>query len=196
MARPPRIIAPTFRRSRFGKFGTLPQTIRPTRSEPWREASIQPERGVLTERRKWRYPRFTREDLERRAVPLSQVYGSLEERIVYKELVKRQIPFSFQSSFQGGRTELGGMVADFVLRDRPLIINPLGWIWHSGTANRVRDEVQNDILRRYGYEVLMIWDYDVRNKTAFDRIMSQWLDNPLPPSPMGFGTPDSALRLP
>lgn len=194
----PRVITPTLKRTRFGKFGTLPLTIRPSTAEGWSDERIRLGNPVNRGRRGLTYGRNLRAELERRAVPIESVYGSVEERIVYKYLLSRRIPFDFQSSFMGGRKELGGVVADFVLHDRPLIINPLGFIWHSGVANETRDAVQNDILYGFGYQVLMIWDYEVHQETVFRRIMSQWLDSPLPPvngGPGGLGAPAASLRL-
>ena len=55
---------------------------------------------------------------EARAVSESVIKGTLPERIIYAELIKRQfvpgIDFTFQSSAEGGRTELGGIVVDFL----------------------------------------------------------------------------------
>lgn len=174
---------------RFRKFGELPKTIRPTMLEPLDIRKIEPDDGVIVLRRGLIHAKGERERLEARAVSITEVYGSLEERIMYKALVIRKIPFDFQASTMGGRRELGGLVADFVLLDRPIIINPLGLIWHDGLANRTRDELQNDLLRLMGWEVLTIWDYEVRDEQVFEAWMNKNIDVPL----VG-RIPDMALR--
>jgi G:T-mismatch repair DNA endonuclease (very short patch repair protein) len=105
---------------------------------------------------------------EKRAVPISEVYGSLPERIVYKELVRRGIPFSFQSSSQGGRQQFGGIVVDFILLDRQTIIEVDGLTWHTGIVADVRDARRDAILKTKGYEVLILWDWQILNVDLFN----------------------------
>lgn len=110
--------------------------------------------------------------LERRAVPMSEVYGSLPERIMYKALLDRSVTFDFQSSMEGGRLELGGMVADFVLLDRPVIIRVQGEVWHQGIESEARDEEHRAILQNMGYDVFDIWDWEIYDGDILD----DWLE--------------------
>lgn len=177
---PLRIIAPNNRSVRFGRIGELPKTIRPTQDEPLQLNKITEPDEIIVFRNKLTQPRDERAALEARAVSESVTgQASIWERIVYKWLQTRRIPFDFQSSFFGGRRELGSLRADFVLLDRPLIINPLGRMWHDGQANRARDSIQNDQLYHRGYEVLMIWDDEVKVEPLFEDIMHRHLDNTL-----------------
>lgn len=91
------------------------------------------------------------------------IRGTLEERILYKELERRKVPFDFQSSLAGGRLMLGGMVADFILLDRPVIIRMQGLKWHTGMMAEHKDEMQKGILQGYGYIVLDIFDWQVQD---------------------------------
>ncbi len=111
-------------------------------------------------------------DLEARAVPHSQVRGSVQERIVYKELTKRLIPFDFQPSVDGGRLILGGMVADFILQDRPLIIRVQGSTWHTPFGAQARDESQKMYMEALGYIVVDIWDWQIED----DDLRRAWFD--------------------
>ena len=112
---------------------------------------------------------------EQRAVPISEIYGSLPERILYKELVRRRIPFSFQSSSMGGRQQFGGIVVDFILLDRMTIIEVEGLTWHTGIVADVRDARRNAILKSKGYMVLTIWDWTILDVNLF----SDWCDRNL-----------------
>ncbi len=105
---------------------------------------------------------------EQRAVPISEVYGSLPERILYKELERRRIPFSFQSSSQGGRQQFGGIVVDFILLDRMTIIEVDGLTWHTGIVADVRDARRDAILKTKGYMVLILWDWQILNVNLFN----------------------------
>lgn len=97
--------------------------------------------------------------LELRAIPENIVKGFLEERIIYLELVKRGfvpgIDFTFQTSLEGGRIEMGGLVADFVLEDQRLILNPIGPT-HYTTIGKAKDREQAAILASMGFTVIFI----------------------------------------
>ncbi len=112
-------------------------------------------------------PTYGESELEQRAAKLNQL-ASLPERIMYKALMQRRIPFDFQSSMQGGRAQLGGMVVDFLLLDRRAVIRVQGDYWHSGVAEMARDEVQKCVLESLGYDVWDIWDYEVYDIDRFD----------------------------
>jgi very-short-patch-repair endonuclease len=122
----------------------------------WRDIHILHRRGIQG-------PSIGLTEMEKRAVGEDVVLGSVEERIVYKELKKRRIPFDFQSSIQGGRLELGGMVADFILLDRPLIIRVQGTKWHTGFWPEHKDALQKAILQAYGYDVVDVWDWQIKD---------------------------------
>lgn len=109
--------------------------------------------------------------LEKRAT--QGIIGSLEERIVYKELLKRKIYFSFQSSMEGGRQELGGMVVDFIIPERRIALRVQGTIWHTGPEAEARDLVHKAVLENEGYTVLDLWDWQVRDLKLFN----EWMDD-------------------
>lgn len=111
--------------------------------------------------------------LERRAVSRNQVRGTLPERIVYKWLVDNlhmqegyyenaSADFDFQSSQVGGRTELGGLVADFLFPRLKIVINVQGPT-HSGFLRYRKDEEQKDILADMGYT-----SYDLELDEIYD----------------------------
>jgi len=130
----------------------------------WRDEHIEHRRG-------WQGAPIGISELEARAVSKDQVLGTLEERIVYKALVIRKIQFDFQSSIQGGRLMLGGMVADFILLDSSVIIRVQSEKWHSGFVAEAKDASQQAILESLGYYVLDIWDWQVHDPG----LMEDWL---------------------
>jgi very-short-patch-repair endonuclease len=115
-------------------------------------------------------PTIGENELEQRAE--QGIYGSLPERILYKELKRRRIEFSFQSSMMGGRQQLGGMVADFILPFYKIIIQVQGTLWHVGKDAEAWDTHQRLTLENMGYTILYIWDTEVYDKEQFKR----WLD--------------------
>lgn len=169
------------RGGRFGLIGQLPQV------EPvgvLKPASLTP--GLPEEFVELSRPRLSgirqsdrRAALEKRAVPVEQVYGSLEERILYKELMKRQIPFDFQSSMIGPRRVAGAIISDFLLLDRPVVIWVNGGIWHRGISAETRDTLQIDQLAFMGFESLQIWDHILWEATLTDMWFRQYIDVPI-----------------
>jgi hypothetical protein len=98
--------------------------------------------------------------LEERAIPNSVVRGTLLERIIYKLLVEdfSFVPgtdFTFQSSLDGGRMELGGIVADFLFEYLRIVLNPAGPT-HKGYLRAIKDREQSDTLAEMGYRQYLI----------------------------------------
>ncbi len=105
---------------------------------------------------------------EARAVPSSLVFGSLPERILWRTLDNAGIAFDFQSSMQGGRAMLGGMVVDFLLHDRKVAIRVQGTLWHTGLEGEARDMEQAQVLAKLGWTVIDVWDWQIMNRNLFD----------------------------
>jgi very-short-patch-repair endonuclease len=112
---------------------------------------------------------------ERRAVPITQVNGTILERIVYKALTDRHIPFDFQSSQQGGRAgwQFGRQVADFALYGQRIIIEVQGAYWHSGGDQHYRDVTRELVLSGEGWTVLYLDEAIILN----ERALNVWLDS-------------------
>ena len=103
--------------------------------------------------------------LEARAVKKETVKGTLPERIVYKALInvlhfQPDADFTFQSSQQGGRLELGGIVADFLFDYIKLIIRVQGPT-HTRFLRQAKDEEQRMALEEMGFLVKDLWDYTI-----------------------------------
>jgi len=111
---------------------------------------------------------------EMRAVSKSLVKGTLPERIVFKWLlVHNFVPgadFDFQSSLEGGRIELGGLVVDFLFRHLMLIIQVQGPT-HNQLLRQQKDSEQRMTLASYGYQVLDLDDDIIYNESEFDTHM-------------------------
>ena len=97
--------------------------------------------------------------LEMRAIPHEVVKGYLEERIIYMELLKRHyvpgIDFTFQSTAEGGRQELGGIVVDFLLEHHRLVIQVDGPT-HQTHIRKAKDREQRMILASMGFTVVSV----------------------------------------
>lgn len=169
------------RGTRFGVIGQLPQ-VEPIGTMPAMDPpSLLPEEFVELRRNPLAGVRQSdkRGALERRAVSLAEVYGSLEERIMYKELLKRDISFSFQSSLIGPRRVAGAIITDFLLLDRPTTIFVQGGIWHRGISAENRDILQIDELAMKGYESLQIWDYTLWEEELTNDWFRRYIDVPI-----------------
>lgn len=143
-------------------------------------------RGLLTKDYRAPDPR------EQYAVPDSEVHGTLPERIVYKSLTDRHLTpgsdFTFQSSLNGGRIDLGGVVADFLFPRPPVVIRVQGQYWHGQfdreTGDLIhgdlgqgrRDDEQGQILNKMGYAVVDFWENDVYDPYILQGLMNKWVD--------------------
>jgi very-short-patch-repair endonuclease len=171
-----RLIDPPVRRDRFTKVGDIPANVRTVQLEPWDMKEVEVDDRIIGERRGLYHRLNLYEELEKRAAPESETgRGSVQERILYKELRKMNVPFDFQSSMMGARpggSALGGLVADFVLLDRPLVIQVQGDVWHSGVEAEVRDIEQADELNRRGFDVVFLWDHVIHK----DHMLREFLN--------------------
>lgn len=169
------------RGGRFGLIGQLPQ-VEPIGTMPATQPEkLLPEEFVELRRNNLAGVRQSdkRAALERRAVSLEAVYGSLEERILYRELTVRQIPFSFQSALIGPRREAGAIISDFLLLDRSTVIFCNGALWHRGISAETRDILQIDLLGFQGYESLQIWDYVLWDETLTKDWFMRYIELPV-----------------
>jgi very-short-patch-repair endonuclease len=111
-------------------------------------------------------------DLEKRAAPKSLIKGTLPERILYKALIELLhfvpgVDFKFQSSQQGGRMELGGIVADFIFPLMKIVIQVQGPT-HAGFLRSRKDEEQALALAEMGYIVVEIQEELIYNIYRFE----------------------------
>uniref|UniRef100_A0A6M3LM78 DUF559 domain-containing protein n=1 Tax=viral metagenome TaxID=1070528 RepID=A0A6M3LM78_9ZZZZ len=86
------------------------------------------------------------------------------ELIVLRWLDKKGIiDFEFQSSFGGGRFELGGAVVDFLFTERSLAWRVQGDYYHTGMAKEATDSVQRELLESEGWIVVDLWGSDLKD---------------------------------
>lgn len=156
--------------------------------EPW---------WFVTHRRGVKRPRVGEDQLEARAVSADRVRGTLPERIVYQYLASRLrfapgIDFDFQSSLQGGRMELGGIVADFLFELLRIVIQVQGPT-HDTFLRQRKDEEQISALSDMGYRVFELDDETIYNEYKLEEWMRRTfgLANGMGGSPGAYGAWES-----
>lgn len=97
---------------------------------------------------------------------------------VYLVLKKHGIPFRTQVNFDGGSAVLGGQRADFVLSDRPIIIEALG-PWHDLPGSQIRDERKWEARRKEGLEVVTIKDSEAMTMEQAEQVLMERLGTPV-----------------
>jgi len=114
-----------------------------------------------------RRPVVGTDPLEARAAPETRVKGYLHERVLYKffNTLRMYEPgdFTFQSSAQGGRLELGGLVVDFLFESRRLCVQVQGPT-HIEFLRMAKDREQDAILADMGYSVEYVELRTIRNE--------------------------------
>ena len=123
---------------------------------------------------------LSQDPLETRAVPLSEVYGTLPERILYKALKQRRVPFEFQSSQNGGKQQYGGIVVDFKLLDRFIMIEVKGTYFHTQVRTAEYDLMRDAQLFRNKWSLFTIWDWQVYDEATLDDWLRRYVDFGLP----------------
>jgi len=117
-------------------------------------------------------PKIGEDHLEARATPKSLIRGTLPERIIHKALIQNlhMIPgadFNFQTSLQGGRMELGGIVADFTFPILRIVLQVQGPT-HGGFLRIRKDQEQEMSLAEMGYSVVAIEEEIIYNLYRFE----------------------------
>lgn len=140
----------------------------------WDAINLREEDFVL-HRRGVRRIRVGEDPLEARAVPKESLNGTLPERILYKYLTDYMrfvsgVDFTFQSSLEGGRLELGGIVVDFLFPFMKIIIQVQGPT-HNAFLRSRRDEEQMGDLNKMGFTVFAIEDTIIYDEYLFEETM-------------------------
>ena len=132
----------------------------------------------ITHRRGLRRPWIGADPLERRAYPKNVLKGTLPERIVYKWLNDHyftpDVDFDFQSSMQGGRLQLGGMVVDFILMATKIALQVQGPT-HGQFLRFRKDEEQRLTLEAMGYHVRFLDMEIIYDEPRFEEYMRRML---------------------
>ena len=97
------------------------------------------------------------------------------EAIVYKWLTNHNIAFTFQSSFFGGRYEMGGAVVDFTLDELNIALRVQGDYFHTGVEKSATDTVQRELLESQGWQVVDIWGSDLETPEEINTTLEKAL---------------------
>ena len=139
---------------------------------------FQEDPGWLVVHKKYRRGDIGGDPREKRAQ--QNIPGFLPERMLYKWLVskghmKEGVDFIFQSSQQGGRTEFGGLVVDFLFPVLKMAIQVQGEAWHTDFAREKKDLEQKQILEAMGFQVYLIHEDDIYDEYRLEEIMRRIL---------------------
>jgi G:T-mismatch repair DNA endonuclease (very short patch repair protein) len=107
--------------------------------------------------------------------PHPEVVGTRPEKMVYAELVKRNIPFRFQDWLHLSLPEFDTFNwyrPDFILPDAKIIIEIQGTYWHTMPTRIESDAFKFAVYELAGWKVIYWWDYDIENR-LHDLIMAE-----------------------
>lgn len=161
---------------------SLPEYER--RSIPISEESLL-RKSLIRESPQWhvihkrgvRRPTVGQDPLEARAVSESAVRGFAHERVVYRWLTwagfQPGVDFEFQSSQEGGRLDIGGMVVDFIFPQMKIALGVDGPT-HMEELRGRKDEEQEQLLSEMGYWSLHVTTVLIADQVAFERQMAEW----------------------
>jgi very-short-patch-repair endonuclease len=96
--------------------------------------------------------------------PIPNVLGTVPEKKVYAELIRRQIPFMFQTYLQINLPAFNfndWYRPDFILPHHKIIIEVQGAYWHSKPEQVEKDAFKYALYQYSGYKVLTWWDFEI-----------------------------------
>lgn len=96
--------------------------------------------------------------------PFPNVLGTVPEKMVYEQLVRRSIPFWFQNEVNFSIPEIEfakDYRPDIVLYSLKIIIEVQGSYWHSKPQAIEDDAFKFAVYEATGWKVLAWWDYDI-----------------------------------
>ena len=173
--------------TRSGYIKTGSRTTRIAMGQPaWRPVHIRTKNWInrsvihpnpwwwILHRRGVYRPKVGANQLEAPAVSKELVRGTLPERITYQWLVDAafvpEIDFSFQSSLEGGRLELGGIVVDFLFSRLRLVLQVQGPT-HTQWLRVRKDEEQRSLLESMGYSCEYVDEATIYDEPKFEQEM-------------------------
>jgi len=166
--------------SQASRLQVLPSVRKPLKVG---EAAIV-RRDLLKENSQWftvhrrgvRRPWIGADPLEARAVSEFAVKGYLHERVVYRWLTSNGfVPgadFDFQSSQDGGRQDIGGIVVDFLFPTMKIALGVDGPT-HQALLQARKDEEQKQLLAEMGYWSIAIDIALIQNEALFNIEMNR-----------------------
>lgn len=96
--------------------------------------------------------------------PFPTVIGTVPEKMIYEQLVRRSIPFWFQNEVAFNIPEIAfskDYRPDIVLPTLKIIIEVQGSYWHSKPKAIEDDAFKFAVYEATGWKVLAWWDYDI-----------------------------------
>lgn len=104
-------------------------------------------------------------------------HTSLVESKVARELNRRREEWQSQVANAGGRSRSGGMVLDFLLPGRNLVLRIQGSYWHGTPGSKWKDDAQSVLLRAQGYRIADLWEYEINEnvRAAVARALGEWV---------------------
>jgi hypothetical protein len=158
----------------------LPSERRPLavrEAEAIRKDLFQPDPAwFVIHRRGVRRPWVGADPMEARAVSEFAVKGYLHERICYRWFTSSGfvpgVDFDFQSSQDGGRQDIGGLVVDFLFEQMRIAFGVDG-PQHQALLQARKDEEQRQLLAEMGYWSISIPIEVIQNEAVFDRTMRE-----------------------
>lgn len=130
---------------------------------------------VLHRRTQYRRPMVGMDALEARAISEYIFNGTLPERIVYRYLVEKlrfqpDVDFIAQSALDGGRQEVGGIVADFVFPYHKFALQVQGFHHHLFIWSK-RDYEQRMDFALKGWQYVEIFEEQIYDEYIFEDFM-------------------------
>ena len=82
-------------------------------------------------------------------------------------MTRRGILFDAEVNKAGGTKFTGGIVSDFILRGRKVVVEVDGDYFHTLEGQQVKDNAKDIYYAQMGYRIVRIWEHDILNRLAW-----------------------------
>jgi G:T-mismatch repair DNA endonuclease (very short patch repair protein) len=112
--------------------------------------------------------------------PFPEILGTKPEKMVFAELYRRQVPFSFQVVLPDFpfTEDVENYRVDFLVESTKIVIEVNGDYWHSMPGMFEADSLRQAILEYAGYKVCVWWESDILFRLQELFAAEPLLDNP------------------
>jgi len=112
---------------------------------------------------KWQDLKYREKNVRARVEVFHKKPSRLEK--VFCDLLQSYFPEEWR--YVGdGKVFIAGFVPDFIHKEEDWIIEMNGNYWHSFPKVKERDKEKKEVYRKYGYEVLEIWEDEIMKNPA------------------------------
>lgn len=102
-----------------------------------------------------------KEDFNKKMLNAQHKRPTKPEKIMIRIIEENNLPFKYVGN---GELCIGGFFPDFINEEKKIILEINGSYWHNLSKIIEKDNKKYDEYKRQGYEFIIVWDYELKDK--------------------------------